>query len=157
MPPYDIDADLAIPLTLFTIEALTNVYKYGFPREAGERNGFGQTRTCHAAGHMKLSVIDDGHRTARTADRCVAQSTGARLMVALAHQVGGEMSTRTRDDGGTIVEMVFPQNGNRSSGAGECERLQAPRAIRRAFTRPPAWVAISVCVRRDTKLLRSRR
>jgi hypothetical protein len=39
-------------------------------------------------------------------------------MVALAHQVGGEIATHRRDDGGTIVEMVFPKNGNRSSGTG---------------------------------------
>ncbi len=117
VPPYDIDADLAIPLTLFTIEALTNVYKFGFAEEGG--NGTVSVKLEAAApGHMKLSVVDDGHQPPASADRSSAQSAGARLMVALAHQVGGEIATHKREDGGTVVEMVFPQNGNRASGVG---------------------------------------
>jgi len=117
VPPYDIDADLAIPLTLFTIEALTNVYKYGFPEEAGHGT-VSVNLEAAAPGYMKLSVADDGHQPPSSADRSSAQSAGARLMVALAHQVGGEIATHRCDDGGTIVEMVFPKNGNRSSGTG---------------------------------------
>lgn len=117
VPPYDIDADMAIPLTLFTIEALTNVYKHGFPREGGEGT-ISVKLEPHAANHMKLSIIDDG-RGPLAAEDASNQSTGARIMVALAHQVRGEMSTRAREGGGTVVEMVFPQDGNRSSGAGD--------------------------------------
>jgi two-component sensor histidine kinase len=116
VPSYDVDADLAIPLTLFAIEALTNAYKHGFPQE-----GAGGTVSIklepQIGGRMKLSVIDDGRGP--PGEDVSNNSTGARLMVALAHQVGGEISTRARQGGGTVVEMVFPQDGIRSAGGVE--------------------------------------
>jgi len=115
VPPYDIDADLAIPLVLFTIEALTNVYKHGFPSDGGDGTISVKLEPYGAAG-MKLSIVDDG-REASAGEDASSQGTGARLMAALAHQVGGETSARAREGGGTIVELAFPKNGNRSSGA----------------------------------------
>jgi two-component sensor histidine kinase len=123
VPSYEVDADLAIPLTLFTIEALTNVYKHGFPQDGGE----GMITVLlepHGAGHMKLSVADNG-RGQSAGDDAATRNTGARLMIALAHQVGGEVATRPRDGGGTIVEMIFPKGGNRSSGAAEVRAAAA--------------------------------
>jgi len=110
VPPYDIDADLAIPLTLFTIEALTNVYKHGLsPEGAG---GTIAVKLEPIGERMKLSVIDDGRGS--SGEDALSQSTGARLMVALAHQVGGEVATHARPGGGTVVEMMFSPHGTRS-------------------------------------------
>jgi len=110
VPPYDIDADLAIPLTLFTIEALTNVYKHGF--SPGGAGGTIAIKLEPIGERMKLSVIDDGRGL--SGEDALSQSTGARLMVALAHQVGGEVATHARPGGGTVVEMMFSPHGARS-------------------------------------------
>lgn len=123
VPSYDIDADLAIPLTLFTIEALTNVYKHGFPPD-GPGGTILVKLEPHATGRMKLSVADDG-RGPPAGEDVSNHSTGARLMVALAHQVGGEIFTHAREGGGTLVEMIFPQGGNRSAAADDIQAAAA--------------------------------
>jgi two-component sensor histidine kinase len=101
-----VSADLAIPLTLFTVEALTNAYKHAFDANAGPR--FLQLRlTAGEPGRMKLMVIDTGVGIdLQTAPGDL--STGSRLMAAFAQQVQGQISTRQREGGGTIVELDFP-------------------------------------------------
>src|SRR5258706_13843748 len=101
-----VSADLAIPLTLFTVEALTNAYKHAFssiaiPCALELRLASGEP------GRLKLTIADSGvgiDRTAAPAD----PSTGSRLMAAFAQQVNGHIVTRPREDGGTIVELDFP-------------------------------------------------
>jgi nitrate/nitrite-specific signal transduction histidine kinase len=56
---------------------------------------------------MKLMVIDTGVGIdLQTAPGDL--STGSRLMAAFAQQVQGQISTRQREGGGTIVELDFP-------------------------------------------------
>jgi two-component sensor histidine kinase len=101
-----VPADFAIPLTLFTVEALTNAYKHAFDANARAR----VLELCLKAGEpgrLRLMVTDTGSGI----DRQGASndpSTGSRLMSAFAQQVSGHIVTRTREGGGTIVELDFP-------------------------------------------------
>jgi two-component sensor histidine kinase len=101
-----VSADIAIPLTLFTVEALTNAYKHAFDTNAAAR----VLELCLKAGEpgrLRLMVVDTGigiDRQAAGGD----PSTGSRLMAAFASQVNGHIITRAREGGGTIVELEFP-------------------------------------------------
>lgn len=103
--PRIVSADLAIPLTLFAVEALTNAYKHAFNAKA-------RTRVLELAleagepGRLRLIVCDTGVGV-ELVDGADA-STGSRLMRAFAQQVGGRITTRLREGGGTIVELDFP-------------------------------------------------
>jgi two-component sensor histidine kinase len=99
-----VDADTAIPLTLFSIEALTNAYKYAFP-QPGDAGTIFVTLSRPSEGRITLCVADNGRGADGSADE---ESTGSRLMSALANQVGGEISVKPRDGGGTVVELNFP-------------------------------------------------
>jgi two-component sensor histidine kinase len=121
VPSWNAEADLAIPLTLFAIEALTNVYKHGFPEPAAV--GTISLKLEQAApGRLRLRVEDDGRGLANPDDQ--EESTGARLMEALGRQVGGDVVTRPRDGGGTIVELTFPDKGVHGFG-----KVQRPHGI----------------------------
>ena len=101
-----VNADTAVPLTLFAVEALTNAYKHAFDANAGVRS-LELRLTAGDPGRLKLMVIDTGvgidFQTAPG-----ELSTGSRLMAAFAQQVSGTISTRAREGGGTIVELDFP-------------------------------------------------
>lgn len=97
-----VSADLATPVTLFAVEALTNAYKHAFASTQG---------TCEL--ELSLKVGEPGRLLLTISDTGVgmeepAANTGSRLMAAFAQQVSGTISTRTRESGGTIVELDFP-------------------------------------------------
>jgi two-component sensor histidine kinase len=101
-----VSADIAIPLTLFTVEALTNAYKHAFDTKGSPR----VLDLCLKPGdpgRLKLMIVDTGvgiDRQRPGGD----PSTGSRLMAAFAQQVNGHIITRAREGGGTIVELDFP-------------------------------------------------
>lgn len=103
--PHRTQADLAIPLTLFAVEAITNAYKHGFP--TGRTGSIVVSLISTPAQPTKLVIRDDGTGIDLDGDKPDA-STGARLMAAFANQVGGQLSTRRDEAGGTIVELEFP-------------------------------------------------
>ena len=115
-----VTADIAIPLTLFTVEALTNAYKHAFDANARAR----VLELCLKAGdpgRLRLMVVDTGvgiDRQTSSGD----PSTGSRLMAAFAQQVNGHIVTRAREGGGTIVELDFPDP---SQPSGPSESAQA--------------------------------
>lgn len=101
-----VSADIAIPLTLFTVEAMTNAYKHAFDTNAATR----VLELCLKSGEpgrLRLMIVDTGVGIDRQATG-VDASTGSRLMAAFASQVNGHIITRARDGGGTIVELDFP-------------------------------------------------
>ena len=123
VPSYNTEADMAIPLTLFAIEALTNVYKHAFPATGGTVTVKLQRLE---GGRVLLSIADDGRGLAAT-DEAQDENTGARLMAAFARQVGGEVVTRGREGGGTLVELTFGEGGRRAP-----VEPSAPAAARKA-------------------------
>lgn len=101
--------DLAIPLTLFAVEAITNAYKHGFEKGKGGRInvslvGIGDNR-------LKLTIADDGKGVDLDAAAPSEPGTGSRLIAAFANQVGGKVSTHRGENGGTVVELEFPAGG----------------------------------------------
>jgi two-component sensor histidine kinase/low affinity Fe/Cu permease len=99
-----VSGDLAVPLALFTVEALTNVFKHAYP----DRTLDGVIRvSLRSAGadELSLAIIDNGRGFNPEAS---GASVGDRLMRTFALQVGGRIYTRSNRGHGTTVELVFP-------------------------------------------------
>jgi two-component sensor histidine kinase len=102
--PLMASADVAVPMALFTVEALTNVFKHAFP----ERNCGGTisvTLRRIADDKLRLAIEDDGKGfDYETTDA----SIGARLIKTFGQQIGGVAELRSAAGEGTCAEMIFP-------------------------------------------------
>src|SRR6185369_16692085 len=93
--------DLAVPLTLFAVEALTNAFKHAYP--VGARGGVIRVSLLPiAGGKLRLAVEDDGRGVQ---SESTGGGIGSRLIQAFAQQVGGSATVNRRDTGGTVVEL----------------------------------------------------
>src|SRR6185503_1942569 len=100
-----VPSDLAVPLTLFTVEALTNAFKHAYP--PGQRGSVIRLSLMPVDdGKLRLAVEDDGIGPP-PAGAGRGGGIGSRLIEAFAQQVGGVTRTRARPGGGTIVELLF--------------------------------------------------
>ncbi len=98
-----VPSELAVPLTLFTVEALTNAFKHGYPPNA--RGGtIRLTLSPVETGKLRLAVEDDGRGVEQYSG---SGGIGSRLIQAFATQVGGSASVQRRPGGGTLVELIF--------------------------------------------------
>ena len=98
-----VPSDLAVPLTLFTVEALTNAFKHAYP--PGQRGGIIRLSLMPIDnGRLRLAVEDDGIGPGQPS---AGGGIGSRLIQAFAQQVGGTADTRARTGGGTVVELLF--------------------------------------------------
>ena len=96
--------DLAVPLTLFTVEALTNAFKHAYP--VGARGGVIRVSLLPiAGGKLRLAIEDDGRGVSTEPG---SGGIGSRLIQAFAQQVGGSATVSRRETGGTVVELIFP-------------------------------------------------
>ncbi len=96
-------SDLAVPLTLFTVEALTNIFKHAFP--AGQPGGtIRVTLEPREPGELALSITDNGIGFAEGEGQ---RGVGSRLSLAFANQVNGSVQVVPRPDGGTTVTLIF--------------------------------------------------
>jgi two-component sensor histidine kinase len=99
-----VPSDLAVPLTLFTVEALTNAFKHAYP--PGTRGGVIRVTLMPVEdGKLRLTVEDDGLGVEE--QEASAQGIGSRLIQAFAQQVGGTTSVASRQGGGTVVSLTF--------------------------------------------------
>lgn len=106
-------SELAVPLTLFTVEALTNAFKHAYP--PGTRGGVIRLTLFPVEdSKLRLSIEDNGLGTENP--EAAAQGIGSRLIHAFAHQVGGTVDVASRGGGGTIVALTFadPQSEPRA-------------------------------------------
>ena len=98
-------SELAVPLTLFTVEALTNAFKHAYP--PGTRGGIIRVTLLPVDdGKLRLTIEDDGTGVEQQPDNA-GPGIGSRLIQAFAQQVGGETSITKREGGGTIVALTF--------------------------------------------------
>jgi len=129
--PCRATSDLAVPLTLFLVEALTNAFRHAFPDEI--RGTICVSLLPVPGGKLRLSIEDDGIGVNLPDD---STGIGSRLIEAFARQVGGSASVHQRETGGTIVELTFddpeigggpvpPENPFRSTERGFKERAGA--------------------------------
>jgi two-component sensor histidine kinase len=97
-------SDIAVPLTLFTVEALTNVFKHAYP--PGARGGtIRVSLKALAEENLQLLIEDDGVGIAKPIQD---GSVGSRLMRAFSSQLRGTATTTSRQSGGTRVLLTFP-------------------------------------------------
>ena len=109
----EVSSDIAVPLTLFTVEALTNAFKHAYP--AGTGGGIRVSLKATGKGNLTLEIADDGPGNKRETE---PGGIGSRLILAFAQQVGGEVTSVPRSGGGTIVTLVFPDPLLRGDEAG---------------------------------------
>ncbi len=104
-----VPADVAIPLALFAVEALTNAFKYAFPDEAKPgvvRVGLKPVNDTE----LRLTIADNGigYDTVTT-----PRSIGSRLIATFGQQVGGASIVKSEPGMGTVVEIRFPDPQSR--------------------------------------------
>jgi len=98
-----IASDLAVPLTLFLVEALTNAFHHAYP---GATAGAVRVSLLPVPDEMlRLAIEDDGVGLAPPDD---GEGIGTRLIEAFARQLGGSAGVHRREPSGTVVELLFP-------------------------------------------------
>jgi two-component sensor histidine kinase len=100
--PRDVTGELAVPLALFTVEALTNVFKHAYRVRGGTIRLSLQPA---GANRLRLAVEDDG--AGFDLDESDA-NVGARLIRTFGEQVHGTAEMRSEKGKGTVVDIVFP-------------------------------------------------
>lgn len=99
----EVPSEMAVPLALLTVEALTNAFKHAFP--AGRRGMVRVVLARSDTSMLRLAIEDNGVGF----DCNDAESNiGARLLRTLGQQLGGATTTRSNANSGTTVETIFP-------------------------------------------------
>jgi len=95
--------EVAVPIALFTVEALINIFKYAYPpgRVGGAVKVMLERRDD---GKLRLSIEDDG--VGYTTDG-TKPGIGSRLLSVFARQVHGTASVESQPGRGTRVELIF--------------------------------------------------
>jgi two-component sensor histidine kinase len=105
-----LDADVAVPLALFTAEAVTNAVKHAFPATGRTRDG--KVTVGYAVGEQQaiLSIEDDGVGDETFAGReNQSHGIGGTLMSAFAKQVHGTLEDGASSTGGRRIRILMPR------------------------------------------------
>jgi two-component sensor histidine kinase len=102
-----IDADVAVPLALFTAEAVTNAVKHAFPAGRSVRGGRVLVTYRVDGTETILSVEDDGIGGEEAEN--ASAGLGSTLMSAFAKQVHGELEEERVRSGGRLVRLRMPR------------------------------------------------
>jgi two-component sensor histidine kinase len=97
----DLEADKAVPVTLFTVEAITNAFQHAF---VANRSGRIEVDFSTGEQRAEMRVADDGQGFVQEA---VIGQMGIDLITAFADQAGGEVEISSTPSG-TIVALRFP-------------------------------------------------
>jgi two-component sensor histidine kinase len=109
-----VSGDAAVPLTLFTVEALTNAFKHAFPPNA--RGGVIRVVLQPAGnGELRLAIEDSGSGPTPKDEK--PGGIGGRLIRAFAQQVNGRVEITESEGGGTRVTLLFPDPGPKGNAA----------------------------------------
>jgi len=103
-----IDADVAVPLALFTAEAVTNSVKHAFPEGRGVLGGRVLVSYQLSENETLLTIEDDGIGGAE-AQAAAASGIGGTLMSAFAKQVHGKLEEGPVPTGGRYVRIRMPR------------------------------------------------
>ena len=109
-----IDADTAVPLALFTAEAVTNAVKHAFPVGRGVRGGRVLVSYKVGENDTVLTVEDDGIG-GEEAQAAAGQGIGGTLMAAFARQVHGQFEEGKSPTGGRLVRVRISRDGPHAS------------------------------------------
>jgi two-component sensor histidine kinase len=113
VPHMVVSSNVAVAVALFTVEALTNIFKHAFPRQA--RGVIRVKLKPDGEGRLKLSIADDG--IGFSIDE-TGKSVGSRLIRTFGAQLGGVSSVRSEAGKGTVVELIFPDPALKEPGEG---------------------------------------
>jgi two-component sensor histidine kinase len=95
-------ASLAVPLSLFAVEAITNGFRHAFPTG---RSGAIMVRSGVSEDRGYLIISDDG---VGFDTEGVSQSMGHQLMSAFAEQLDGSFSTARVEPSGSVINLTYP-------------------------------------------------
>jgi two-component sensor histidine kinase len=98
--------DSAMPLALFTVEAVTNAYAHAFPK--GLTGKVAMHYSVSDSGAALLSIADDGVGFDCGSDD---GSMGFQLIRGFAHQLGGKVEIISMVGAGTQVRLEYPVAG----------------------------------------------
>jgi two-component sensor histidine kinase len=103
VPSRVVTGSVAVALALFTVEAITNIFKHAFP---DDREGVIRVSMAPVeGGKLMLSIADNGLGFAMDT---TGKSVGSRLIKTFGLQLGGVSTVRSEPGKGTVVELVFP-------------------------------------------------
>ncbi|HVW72807.1 MAG TPA: sensor histidine kinase [Rhizomicrobium sp.] len=103
VPSRVVAGSVAVALALFTVEALTNIFKHAFP--GGKEGVIRVSMTPVEGGKLCLAIADNGMGFAMDA---TGRSVGSRLIKTFGLQLGGVSSVHSEPGRGTVVDLVFP-------------------------------------------------
>ena len=114
VPSRVVSGSVAVALALFTVEALTNIFKHAYPEE---RQGVIRVAMAPAAGgKLKLTISDDGLGFSMGG---TGRSVGSRLIKTFGLQLGGVSTVHSEPGKGTVVDLVFPDPDLRQDEAAQ--------------------------------------
>ena len=102
----NVAGETAVPLSLFTVEALANAFKHAFP--VPETNGEVSVVFQMMGEDYCLMIEDNGVGFVDNGKSGI----GDRLLRVFGRQVRGTVSVRSRPGRGTIVELIIPKSQN---------------------------------------------
>jgi two-component sensor histidine kinase len=103
VPSMVVASGMAVALALFTVEALTNIYKHAYPLRA--RGVIRVSLRQDGPGKLRLAIADDG--AGFHMDE-TGKSVGSRLIRTFGAQLGGLATVTSEAGQGTVVALVFP-------------------------------------------------
>jgi two-component sensor histidine kinase len=103
VPSRVVTGSMAVAVALFTVEALTNIFKHAFP--SGRQGVIRVTLAALDDGRLRLAIADNG---VGYVDGEAAKSVGSRLIKTFGLQLGGVSQVRSVAGEGTVVELIFP-------------------------------------------------
>ena len=104
--PMSLPLDNAMPLALFTVEAVTNAYAHAFP--IGRSGTVALSLELTGYGAVQLAVIDDGLGFDSAAGE---GSMGRKLMLGFARQLDGNFTIVSIPGTGTEVRLDYQPDG----------------------------------------------
>ncbi len=98
----EVSGDVAVPVALFAVEALTNIFKYAFP--PGHDGVVKVTLARNGEGRLKLTIADNGIGFDEKASK---GGIGTRLIRTFGQQIGGTSVLHSAPGKGTVIEVDF--------------------------------------------------
>jgi two-component sensor histidine kinase len=103
VPSRVVAGSVAVALALFTVEALTNIFKHAFP---GDKQGVIKvTMEPVDGGKLRLAIADNGMGFSMDE---TGKSVGSRLIKTFGLQLGGVSGVHSEPGQGTVVDLIFP-------------------------------------------------
>jgi len=100
--PCEVSGDVAVPVALFAVEALTNIFKYAFP--PGHDGVVKIDLVRNGGGRLKLTIADNGIGFDENKTR---NGIGTRLIRTFGQQIGGRSMLHSVPGKGTTIEVDF--------------------------------------------------